>query len=75
MTSSQKYELCLSIYRDVVNGYSTCVDGSDEIYIKHLKDIDQSFFQHKKEYFRNIAVERGLLTQEKHIEVLKDTQA
>tara|TARA_R110000824_G_scaffold40178_5_gene120686 strand:+ start:52 stop:1131 length:1080 start_codon:yes stop_codon:yes gene_type:complete len=73
MTSSQKYDLSLSVYRDIINGYSAYVDGSDEIYIKHLKDADQSFFQHKKEYFRSIALEKGLLTQEAYIEVLKDT--
>ena len=73
MTSSQKFELTLSVYRDIINGYSTFLDGSTEIYVRHLKDLDHSFFQHKKEHFAKIAEEKGLMSQEEYIEVLKKT--
>jgi hypothetical protein len=73
MTASQKYELCLSVYRDIINGYSSVLDGSQELYIKHLTDRDQSHFQYKRQHFQAVAEERGLLSEEDYIEMLQQT--
>ena len=73
MTSSEKYQLCLRLYNDIINGYSIVVYNGKEIYIKHLRDADYALFEHHKEIFRLEAIDRGLKTEEEHLQLLKDT--
>ena len=73
MTASQKYELCLNVYRDIINGHSSVLDGSQELYVKHLTDRDQAHFQYKREHFQALAEEKGLLSEEDYVEMLQKT--
>ena len=73
MTSSQKYELCLRAYRDIVNGYSVVRRNGEKVYIKHLRDVDYALFEQKKHAYREEASSRGLLSEEENLEMLNET--
>ena len=75
MNASEKYELCLSLYNDIINGYSIIYDSEDNaIYIKHLRDVDYSLFERRKEFYKKRAISKGLKTEEQHLEILHDTK-
>jgi hypothetical protein len=73
MTSSEKYELCLRLYNDVIQGYSEHKHGDEKIYVKHLRDVDYAVFEHRKELFKIEGINRGLKTEEEHLEILDKT--
>ena len=74
MTASEKYELCLNLYNDIINGYTVVYDLKDNaIYIKHLRDVDYSLFEHQKERYKKIAISKGLKTESEHLEILHST--
>lgn len=74
MTATEKYELCLGLYSDIINGYSVVIDDADnEIYIKHLRDLDYSLFEQKKELFRRRGKSKGLPTESEYLQILHDS--
>ncbi len=74
MNASEKYELCLNLYNDIINGYTVVYDLKDNaIYIKHLRDVDYSLFEHQKERYKKIGISKGLKTESEHLEILHST--
>ena len=74
MTAIEKYEVCLSIYNDIVNGHTVVIDdANNEMYIKHLRDLDYSLFEQKKELYRKRGASKGLRTEREHLEILHST--
>lgn len=70
---SAKYELCLRLYKDIINGYSVAIDETKEVYIKHLKDVDYAFFEQKKDLFKMEAEKAGLQSEEELLALLHES--
>ena len=74
MTAGEKYELCLRVYNDIINGYSTSITEEGEtFYIKHLRDVDYAIFEQKRENFKKQAARQGLFTEAQNLEMLDNT--
>jgi hypothetical protein len=59
------------IFRDIVRGYSTAIFSDKQIYIKHLSPHDQVELEEIQEKYFNIALKRGVPTEEDMLEYLK----
>jgi hypothetical protein len=74
MTSNEKYEQCLRLYKDIICGYSITIDSDGkEVYLKHLKDVDYSFFEQKRRFFQMEAERMGLPSESDVLELLDNT--
>jgi hypothetical protein len=60
------------IFRDVVRGFSTAVVEEDFVYIKHLTPHDQVELEEVEEKYFNIALKKGVPTQEEMLLFLKE---
>ena len=60
------------IFRDVVRGFSTTTLEEDFVYIKHLTPHDQVELEEIEEKYFNIALRKGVPTQEDMLAYLKD---
>jgi hypothetical protein len=71
MTPAQKDELCLRLYKDVINGYSVCFkEGDKDWYIKHLRDYDYSTFEEKKQFYMKLASSKGMKSESEVLNLL-----
>ena len=73
MTPNEKYEYCLRLYKDLINGYSVVSYEGRDIYIKHLIDLDHALFEQKKETYREQAASKGLLDEKEALQMLNET--
>lgn len=73
MTAGEKYELCLRLYNDIINGYTLTYFDKREVYVKHLRDVDYALFEQKREIFKQQAAEKGLLSEQENLEMLDET--
>jgi hypothetical protein len=73
MTAGEKYELCLRVYNDIINGYTLTYFDKREVYVKHLRDVDYALFEQKREIFKQQASEKGLLSEQENLEMLDKT--
>jgi hypothetical protein len=62
------------IFRDVVRGYSTTVLDTDFVYIKHLTPHDQVELEEIEEKYFNIALRKGVPTEEDMLSFLKQEE-
>ena len=60
------------IFRDVVRGFSTTTLEEDFVYIKHLTPHDQVELEEIEEKYFNIALRKGVPTEEDMLAYLKD---
>ena len=60
------------IFRDVVRGFSTTTLEEDFVYIKHLTPHDQVELEEIEEKYFNIALRKGVPTEEDMLTYLKD---
>ncbi len=60
------------IFRDVVRGFSTATLEEDFVYIKHLTPHDQVELEEIEEKYFNIALRKGVPTEEDMLAYLKD---
>ena len=60
------------IFRDVVRGFSTTTLEEDFVYIKHLTPHDQVELEEIDEKYFNIALRKGVPTEEDMLAYLKD---
>jgi len=60
------------IFRDIVRGYSTTTLEEDFVYIKHLTPHDQVELEEIEEKYHNIALRRGVPTEEDMLVFLKE---
>jgi len=71
MTAPEKDELCLRLYKDIINGYSVCFREDDkDWYIKHLRDYDYSTFEEKKQFYTKLASSKGMKSESEVLELL-----
>jgi len=73
MTSSEKYELSLRAYTDILNGYSVVHHEGKKAYLKHLRDSDYALLERQKEQYRQEAASKGLFSEEENLEMLNET--
>ena len=64
-------ELYISIIGEVFDGYTEVVFKGDPVYIKHYNIRDQRYIQKYYEKHKNIAIQKGLETEEDRIKATK----
>lgn len=60
-------ELYISIIGEVFDGYTEVVFRGDPVYIKHYNIRDQRYIQKYYEKYKNIAIQKGLQTEEERV--------
>ena len=73
MLGQETYELCLRLYKDVINGYSTATLDGRNLYIRHLRDIDYALIEQKRLAYRQEGASRGLFSARENLEMLVKT--
>ena len=71
MDAKQTHEF-RKIYADIINGYSLIESEGQNLYIRHLNESDIGYISSKYKAFFLEAEEKGLLSQEKKLELLKE---
>ena len=62
------------IFRDVVRGYSSTILEEDFVYVKHLTPHDQVELEEIEERYFNIALRKGVPTEEEMLLFLKEEE-
>ena len=60
-------ELYISIIGEVFDGYTEIIFRDNPVYIKHFNIRDQRYIQKYYEKYKNIAIEKGLETEEQRV--------
>ena len=71
MDAKQTHEF-RKIYADIINGYSLIESEGQNLYIRHLNEADIGYISSKYKAFFLEAEVKGLLSQEKKLELLKE---
>tara|TARA_Y100000004_G_scaffold107958_1_gene121082 strand:+ start:5239 stop:6303 length:1065 start_codon:yes stop_codon:yes gene_type:complete len=71
MTANEKNELCLRLYKDIINGFSVCFREDDkDWFVKHLRDYDYATFEERKKYYKSLARSKGMNSEKEVLELL-----
>ena len=60
------------VYADIINGYTLVESEGQDLYIRHLNESDIGYISSKYKLFFSEAEDRGLLTLNKKLELLKE---
>ena len=60
------------VYADIINGYTLVESEGQNLYIRHLNESDIGYISSKYKLFFSEAEDRGLLTLNKKLELLKE---
>ena len=60
------------IFRDIVRGYSSTIIDDKEVFVKHLTPHDQVELEEIEERYHQIALKRGVPTEEEMLAYLKE---
>jgi hypothetical protein len=64
-------ELYISIIGEVFDGYTEIFFNGDPVYIKHYNIRDQRYIQKYYEKYKNVAIKKGLETEEQRLSEIK----
>ena len=67
-------ELYISIIGEVFDGYTEIFFNGDPVYIKHYNIRDQRYIQKYYEKHKNVAIKKGLETEEQRLVIIKEDE-
>ena len=68
MSFIKEIEEAQRVYKDILNGYSLIQYKDDDVYVKHLNDIDHGWIQEYKNSIYSEAQDKGVLSEKDKIE-------
>ena len=67
-------ELYISIIGEVFDGYTEIFFNGDPVYIKHYNIRDQRYIQKYYEKHKNVAIKKGLETEDQRLAIIKEDE-